>query len=210
MSGNLAPPAPANPAPPANQPAVPVAGTLMAQDASKPHIATHTISTAKWPDNLTLDLHAHNWCKWDCQIESTLALAGGSMYRYPRGTIPVPDAVIEPHATENWHNNDFAVLHLIKTTISDVEWDLVDHFTTSKIAYDFLSAHHQKQGIFPQILLLQEALALHYSHTTLYPEMTSHFRDYTTRICAMGPLTNEHLMCVLMLTGLSSLELQYL
>ena len=210
---NPAPAPPANPAPPVNPPAIPaapVAGTLTALDASKPRITTHTISTAKWPDDLTLDLHTHNWRKWDRQIESTLALAGGGMYRYPRGTIPVPDITIEPRATENWHNNDFAVLHLIKTTISDVERDLVDHFTTSKLAYDFLSARHQKQGIFPQILLLQEALALRYSRATPYPEMTSRFRDYTTRICAMGPLTNEHLMCVLMLTGLSSPELQYL
>jgi len=89
--------------------------------------------------------------------------------------IAVPDAIIEPCVTENWHNNDFAVLHLIKTTISDVECDLVDHFTTLKIAYNFLSTQHQKQGIFPQILLLQEALALRYSRSTPYPEMTSRF-----------------------------------
>src|SRR5882762_2053510 len=115
-----------NPAPPPNlptSPIAPVAGSLTALDTSKPRITTHTISTTKWPDDLILDLNAHNWCRWDHQIESTLALTSGSMYCYPRGTIPIPDAVVEPHANKNWHNNDFAVLYLIKTTISDDEHD---------------------------------------------------------------------------------------
>jgi hypothetical protein len=142
--------------------------------------------------------------------EDTLAMAGGSLYRYPIGLEPIPDAAIEPRAHRNWIDNDHSIFHCIKTNCSNTECDLLDGFKTCPSAYDFLSQHHQKQGIFPQILRLQEALSAHYSHTVPYSDTTNQLRSIKDRIVVMGRMTDDHLFCVLILNALSSPDLSAL
>jgi hypothetical protein len=163
-----------------------------------------------WPSTLKLDLNANNWRDWDCQLEDTLAMASGSLYRYPVGLEPIPDAAIEPRTHRNWIDNDHAILHCIKTNCSNTEHDLLDGFKTCQAAYSFLSQCHQKQGIFPQILLLQEALGVRYSHAIPYSDTTNQLRSIKDRIVAMGCMTDDHLFCVLILNAHSSPDLSAL
>ena len=133
-------------------------GSLQAIDTSKPCITIYNISTSEWPSTLILDLMANNWTDWNQWFTWTLAYGG--MYWYPAGKEPTPDPMVEPRATRNWKDNDNTVQQMMSSCISKVENNLITKFKTSKEVYDFLAAHHQQQGIFPQILLLQQALSI--------------------------------------------------
>src|SRR5882724_780965 len=112
----------------------PTAGSVQALDASHPQIIVHLISTSDWPLTLILDLPANNWCEWDFQLDSTLALSG-STHEYLTGTELIPDVIDEPRAERNWRKNDYAILQLIRRKVSQVERDLITNFTSSQTAY---------------------------------------------------------------------------
>jgi len=137
----------------------PAAGSVQALDVSCPRIIVHSISTSDWPSTLILNLPANNWYKWDFQLNSMLALSGG-MHKYPMGTKVTPDVIDEPCAERNWRKNDYAILQLTHHKVSQIECDLIMNFTSSQCAYEFLHDHHQKQGIFMQIILLQELFSI--------------------------------------------------
>jgi len=108
----------------------------------------------------------NNWQEWDFQLDSMLALSGGT-HEYLMGAEIIPDVMDEPHAECNWHKNDYAILQLIWCKVSQVEHDLIMGFTSSQHTYEFLRDRHQKQGIFAQIILLQELFSIHYTHAKL-------------------------------------------
>jgi len=180
-----------------------VPGSLQALDAAKPRITVYNIATSEWPSTLILDLTANNWTDWNQRLTWTLVY--GSMYRYTAGTEPLPDPADEPRATCNWQDNDYAVRQLISSHISKVENNLITKFkfTTSKAIYDFLASWHQKQGIFPQILLLQEALSIRTDADTPFPDNVVLLDDYASHIWGMGAISEDHLRCVFYLNMLS-------
>jgi gag-polypeptide of LTR copia-type len=110
----------------------------------------------------------------------------------------MPDETDEPRATCNWKRNDFAILQLINSKISDTDRDLISHFAVSKDAYDFLSDRHQKQGIFPQLMLLQEVFCVRYVETIPLPDTMTQIQELVNRIWDMGIIMKEHLFCVAM------------
>ena len=190
-----------NPVPSSAASAAPVTGSLQALDASKPRITIYNTSTSEWPSSLILDLTVNNWTDWNQQLTWTLAYGG--MYRYPAGEEPAPDPTIEPRAAHNWKDNDHAVQQLISSRVSKVENNLIAKLSTSQAVYDFLAAWHQQQGIFPQILLLQQALSVRADHDTPFPDNVALLDDLASRIWGMGAISEDHLRCVFYLNMLS-------
>ena len=172
-------PAPSTPS--ATAAATLIPGMLQAINAPKPQITIYNISTSEWLATPILDLMANNWTNWNQQL--TWMLVYGGMYCYPTGEEPEPNPTIEPRATCNWKDNDNAIWQMMSSHISKVKNNLISQLKMSKAVYDFLTGQHQQQGIFPQILLLQEALSVHADPDT----RVVHGFGRTRGFCRAGP-----------------------
>ena len=87
-----------------------------------------------------------------------------------------------------------------------VEHDFINgmDISTAKHAWDALKAWHEVQGPIQQVLLIQEALDICYSHSGEQLSVTSsRFADLNERIWNMGTPSRDLFLCILMINGLS-------
>ena len=75
---------------------------------------------------------------------------------------------------------------------------------TAKHAWDALKARHEVQGPIQQVLLIQEAMDICYSHSGEQLSITSsRFADMNERIWNIGTPSRDLFLCILMINGLS-------
>ncbi|KAF8878628.1 hypothetical protein BD779DRAFT_1474708 [Infundibulicybe gibba] len=77
-----------------------------------------------------------------------------------------------------------------------------------KDMWDVLKNRHEKQGPISQILLLQEALAIRYSHSVPFAETIAHIDEVNEHLRDMGPITHESIHCIIHLFALGAPEMQ--
>ena len=94
----------------------------------------------------------------------------------------------------------------IQFSVLSAEYDFINgtDLPTAKHAWDALKAQHEVQGPIQQVLLIQEAMDIHYSHSGKQLSITSSkFADLNKRIWYMGTPSHNLFLCILMINGLS-------
>ena len=177
--------------------------TTLSSDVSHPSISVLSVKESSWGTVALLDKASNNYAPWSRHVTRVLRLSSG-LDIYLKSSFKAPDPDFEPRAYRNWEINDAAVQAFLLMKCAASEHEFVENCETAQDIWSTLQKRHVHQGPMSQITLIQEALALRYSSSTLFSATTLLYRDLNRRIWDMGAPTPEGFLCILMLLGLSS------
>ncbi|KAF8872087.1 hypothetical protein BD779DRAFT_1679950 [Infundibulicybe gibba] len=181
---------------------VPVQPAVLQTDATHPSIPSLYVSEGPWDGQAVLKKSSNNWPAWKERMVDVLTLSKG-MNCYLTGTVPRPDPVREPRATYNYELNDESVRAYIRTKLSPEELAHVKQCQSSKEVWSILKDRHERQGPIAQILLMQEAFNIRYSHSVPFAETIACIADINDRIWNMGAPMRERFHVILHLLALA-------
>ena len=177
--------------------------TMHPIDATQPSITTVFIASSLFTSE-QLDKNKSNWQEWSRDILDCLSMSKG-LDGHLDGTSTCPDVSYELRAYRNWKINDKAVHSFMSKNSVRAEHDFINgaDLPTTKHAWDALKARHEVQGPIQQVLLIQEALDIHYSRSGEQLSITSsRFADLNECIWNMGTPSHDLFLCILMINGL--------
>src|ERR1700690_3284519 len=130
-----------------------------------------------------LEKSKNNWPRWKQTVLQCLQFVGLSDYLH--GTVPQPDAVLEPRAHRNWGINNGAVIAFLGLKASEEEQEFIDGKTIASEIWTALRVRHEQEGPIAQILLIQQALDLCYSKSERLSSTSIKLADLVARIYAI-------------------------
>ena len=148
-----------------------------------------------------LDKSKNNWTRWKRVVVQCLGMVG--LDDYLTASVPCPDAVAEPRGFANWHSNDKVVRSFLGLKLSEEEQEFIEGKATTAEVWTALKSRHEQEGPITQILLIQEALNIHYSKTERLSAVSTKLADLNTHIFAIGIPTKDVFLSILMLNSLS-------
>src|SRR5271169_3788012 len=156
-------------------------------DATKPSVTTIPIVTSLFTSE-RLNKNKSNWQEWSHDLQECLSMSQG-LDGHLDGTSTCPDVSFEPRAYRNWKINDRAIRAFMSNKSTRAEHDFINggDILTARNAWDALKKRHEVQGPIQQVLLIQEALDVRYSHSGEQLSVTSsRFADLNECIWNMG------------------------
>lgn len=141
-----------------------------------------------------------NWHPWKCQTTQHLMLCG--LFEYLDGTIQQPNASTEVKAHQNWKMKDNAILAYFRLRVAEGEQEELKKAMSAKGTWGALTKRHEKQGAMAQILLIQEAFALHYIKTKPLSATSLQLSQLLSCIYAIGIPLQDMFLCIIMLNAL--------
>ena len=70
--------------------------------------------------------------------------------------------------------------------------------------YSHLHLIHEQQGTFAQLQLLLKALKVDFEYDKPLEETLANIENYAHRILSMGPLSDDHIICMLILNAMAN------
>jgi hypothetical protein len=94
------------------------------------------------------------------------------------------------------------VIAALRTRSSSEEQEFLCPFTNAFLAWNALKARHEKVGPIVQILLIQQALAVHYCRTDRLSVTSTQLSDVVKRIYAIGLPKEDDFLTIMMLNAM--------
>ena len=134
-------------------------------DATQPSVTTISIALSLFASE-HLDKNKSNWQVWSRDILDYLSMSKG-LDGHLDGTSTCPNVSYEPCAYHNWKINNKAIHSFMSKNSVRAEHDFINgiNITTAKQAWDALKGWHEVEGPIQQVLLIQEALEIRYTHS---------------------------------------------
>jgi len=117
-----------------------------------------------WPANLILDRSKSNWEDWNLCL--SYVVDRQAFIKWLDGSIPCPDLILHTRGAQIWKINDQALWAFILEHISRINLDFVCRLGTAHEVYEKLHKCHKQIGLHAQVLLIKEALNVHFQHNT--------------------------------------------
>jgi hypothetical protein len=110
-----------------------------------------------------LDHSQNNWNVWSDHMQNYLLLKhrGG----YILGLVTCPDLLVNPISAGHWDFNNLCIIAALCTCSTAEENEFLCGHTNAYLALSALKSCHEQVGPITQILLIQQALAVHYHHS---------------------------------------------
>ena len=140
---------------------------------------------------------------WHLHVVEVLQLSSG-LNLYLDGSFPPPNPQLEPHANCYWKVNNTAMQAFLHMKCAPSERPFIEKCTTAQDVWSTLQKCHVHQGPMSQVTLIQEALAVQYSSSTLFASTTLVLWDLNCCIWDMGTPTPKGFLCIFMLLSLSA------
>jgi phosphohistidine phosphatase SixA len=153
-----------------------------------------------WPNDLILDPDVGNWCFWSFKMRICADKTG--VHAWLNGTQPRPDLVLYPKAHRIWETTDLSLRAFIIEHISPSIIDEVLSLDTAYEVYEHLRKHHERQGLYTQLLLLKEALEIRFNPDVSLTVTLTELNQAYNNIISMGDIDNEKLHSVLIINAL--------
>ncbi|KAG0693561.1 hypothetical protein DFH29DRAFT_772007, partial [Suillus ampliporus] len=119
------------------------------------------------------------------------------------GVIPRPDPVTDFAGTGTWDLNNLCIVAALHTRSSPEEQDFLCPFTNAFLAWTALKARHEKVGPIAQILLIQQALAIHYRRSDRLSATSTQISDIVRCIYVIGLPKEDDFLTIMMLNAMS-------
>ena len=103
-----------------------------------------------------------NWDLWNRKLR--IVLEGCGLDDYVYGLLPCPNDPRESVAA--WIRNNKLARSFILSCCSNEEQRLIEDIGSSSTAYQYLKLRHEHEGAYTQLILIQEAFALHFACST--------------------------------------------
>ena len=204
MSTTTPPPSSNTPPPPSpsrnTPPHLPSSSQIItAPSGVKLHLVT--LHSTDWPSDLVLDLGKANWIEWSRQL-SLLALCHG-LDIWLNGTFPCPDKSAAGDAHYIWSQNDGVLRGFIQKHVSASDAHSIEDLSTSHLMFKKLRSNHERQGAFAKLQLLLKGLKIQFSYDKPLCDTLADLRTYAKRINAMGPLSDDDILSILILNAMN-------
>ncbi|KAG2740703.1 hypothetical protein P692DRAFT_20752727 [Suillus brevipes Sb2] len=148
-----------------------------------------------------LDRSQNNWGVWSDKLQNYLLLKHGGGYLL--GVITRPDPVTDFAGAGTWDLNNLCVIAALRTRSSSEEQEFLRPFTNAFSAWTALKARHEKVGPIAQILLIQQALAVHYRRTERLSVTSTQLSDVVRRIYAIRLPKEDDFLTIMMLNAMT-------
>jgi hypothetical protein len=164
-------------------------------------ISNGMFSTLSNDDKFTkLSLSKDNWPKWSQKIMEVMEMS--ELDEYLDGSVPEPDAAVDPASFKNWKGNNKKLIGFLKANVDDGEKSFLTT-DNAHTAWTNLVDRHEKQGPITQVRLIQEVLSISYpKDVAVWSATTDRIRDLCARIFAQAVPTQDVLFMVAMLGAL--------
>ena len=169
--------------------------TPLASDVSSPSVIVRRITPDNWKDHTDLDLTLNNWQTWSKRVILVLQASSG-LHLYLLCQVP-------PRAHLNWEINDAMIRAFILAHCSFIEFFFAKNCWTCLQMWTTLQSHHHCQGTIAQVQLIQEGFLIHYFTSTPFSITSEQLCVLNDHIWAMGALTADSFLVILMLLTLS-------
>jgi hypothetical protein len=172
------------------------------QPAGKPFISEWYLTSSGWPEGLILKLYKSNWTEWNWCLKLLAARMG--FIKWLNNLIPQPDTSLYPKAATIWDSNDNSLHTFILKHISIVNFKLVKKYHSLWDMFQALHHWHEKLGLYAQLLLLKEALEIHFNMDTSLSTTITWIWELHNCIYSMGPIDQGKLFSVLLINALGN------
>lgn len=153
------------------------------------------IPSQAYTDVPLLDKSQCNWDLWNRKLH--IVLEGCGLDEYVYGLLPRPHSPHESLLT--WIRNDKLARSFILSCCSDEEQRLIEDISLAATAYQFLKLHHEREGAYTQLILIQEAFTLHFACSARFATSLNATKDLVKCIFNIGfPSMDSFLRVVLL------------
>ncbi|KAG2346224.1 hypothetical protein BDR05DRAFT_946270 [Suillus weaverae] len=166
-----------------------------------PSIMAITLSQTDLKEIEILDRSKNNWGTWSDKMQNYLFLKHGGGYIL--GMITHPDPNSDPSSAGHWDLNNLCIIAALRTHSSPEEQEFLCTFTNAHLAWGALRSRHEKIGPIAQILLIQQALALHYKCSKHLSTTSTEISDMVRRIYAIGIPKEDDFTTIIMLNTMT-------
>ena len=159
-----------------------------------------SLAQVDWPSDLILDVNKSNWIEWSHRLD-LLALSFG-LESWLSGSFLCPDLSAALDAHYIWNRNDGALRAFIQTHVSTPDANAISRLPSFHLMYSRLWLIHEQQGTFAQVQLFLKALKVDFEYDKPLEETLATIENYAQRILSMGPLSDDHIVCMLILNAM--------
>ncbi|KAG0695425.1 hypothetical protein DFH29DRAFT_779048, partial [Suillus ampliporus] len=114
-----------------------------------------------------------------------------------------PDLSVDPSSTSHWDLNNLCIIVALCTRSSSEEQEFLYTYTNAYLAWNTLKSRHEKVGPIAQILLIQQALTVHYRHSECLATTSTHLSNVVRCIYAIGLPKEDDFLTIMMLNAMT-------
>jgi hypothetical protein len=165
------------------------------------------ITDPHWPAKLWLDLDSGNWEEWSHCMCIIVQNQGFDYWLH--GTFAEPDLSTAAGCHYTWKSNDKSLRAFLLHTISRAECKIVKHLPTVNAVWNALHLRHENCGLYAQLMLIKECLAIRFTMATPLNETIDQIDDLVARISNMGDIDWSKFKTIMLINALGG-ELEHI
>ena len=164
------------------------------------------ITDPNWPVKLRLDLNSGNWEEWSHHM--CIVVQNQGFCHWLDGTFTPPDINTTAGRYYIWKSNDDSLKVFLLHTISREECKAVKSLLSANAVWNELRIRHEKRGLYAQLMLIKECLAIRFNMTTPLNKMINQIDDLVSRISNMGDIDWNKFKTIMLINALGG-ELEH-
>ena len=125
------------------------------------------------------------------------------------GTFAQPDLTAAAGRHYTWQSNDKSLRAFLLHNISRAEYKIVKHLPTANAVWNSLRLRHENRGLYAQLMLIKECLAIRFTMATPLHETIDQIDDLVARISNMGDIDWNKFKTIMLINALGS-ELEHI